>query len=548
MFVAPAVPDGLVGDGDRLRQIIVNLVANAIKFTERGEVIVRVTAEKTTEDQSALLRFSISDTGIGIPADKQQLIFQPFEQADGSTTRKYGGTGLGLAICSRLANMMGGPIGVESEVGKGSTFFFTARFSVQARSASRIHPARPDVLAGLRALIVDDNRTNQRILQEMLLNWQMDARVASSGAEALAELERALAENKPYGLVLLDAVMPETDGFESAERIRCNHRLIQPMIMMLSSGDRKGDAGRCREIGVKRHLTKPIRQSGLLQAILKALGSSIAERSTPLLQVADPGPDDAPRLKILLAEDNATNQKLAVRLLEKRGHKVVVVDNGQDAVDELSKSEFDLVLMDVQMPIMGGFEAVARIRAREAPPKRHTRIIAMTAHAMKGDRDRCLRAGMDGYLAKPIQAEDLYDALEQPIQADFAYARALESTPTPNSFSLDRSAVLSRLDGDTDLLRELVKIFLKDAPRLLAEAKSALAEGDATRLQRAAHTLKGAASNFSALAAAGAAEQLEAMARDGDLRRAEKMLGTLEDALARTIPALKDLAEPFVVS
>jgi PAS domain S-box-containing protein len=546
--VAPTVPDGLVGDADRLRQIIVNLVGNAVKFTERGEVIVRVSAEKTTDDQSTLLRFSVSDTGIGIAADKQQVIFQPFEQADGSTTRKYGGTGLGLAICSRLVAMMGGRIWVESTEEKGSTFFFTARFEVQTRSASRTYPARPEVLAGLRALIVDDSRTNQRILQEMLLNWQIDARVAGSGKEAIVEMERALSESKPYGLALLDAAMPEIDGFETAQRIRLNPRLTQPIIMMLSSLDRTRDAGRCREIGVQRHVTKPVRQSDLLQAILKALGSSLAELSAPLLQVADPEPGGARCLNILLAEDNATNQKLALRLLEKHGHKVVVVDNGQDAVDALSENEFDLVLMDVQMPVMGGFEAVTRIRAREAGTNRHTRIIAMTAHAMKGDRDRCLKAGMDGYLAKPIQAEDLYDALERPEQTDFENTRETESSPVPADFPLDRRAVLSRLEGDADLLHELARIFLRDGPRLLAEAKSALAEGDAARLQRAAHTLKGAASNFSALAAAGAAEHLEAMARDGDLRRADSVLRTLEDALAQTIPALKAWAEPAVVS
>jgi PAS domain S-box-containing protein len=546
--VGPDVPDGLVGDGDRLRQVIVNLVGNAVKFTERGEVIVRVRAEKTTQERTAHLRFSISDTGIGIPADKQQLIFRPFEQADGSTTRKYGGTGLGLAICARLAEMMGGRAWVESAEGKGSTFFFTARFALQARSLSRLYPARPDVLAGIRALIVDDNKTNQRILQEMFLNWGMDARVASGGAEALAEMRRALAKNKPYGLVLLDAVMPEMDGFETAERMRLPPGPAPAMIMMLSSGDRKADADRCREIGIQRYLTKPIRQSDLLQAILKVLGSSLAERSSPFLQVAAPALDDAHCLRILLAEDNATNQKLAVRLLEKRGHKVVVVDNGQEAVEALDQDEFDLILMDLQMPVMGGFEAVARIRAREAGAMRHTRIIAMTAHAMKGDRDRCLKAGMDGYLAKPIHAEDLYDLLEQPIHTDFDNTPELTPTLDSTSLSLDRQAVLSRLEGDVDLMRELVKIFLQDAPRLLAEAKSALADGDATRLQRAAHTLKGAASNFSALAAAGAAERLETVARDGDLGKADEAVRTLEDALTQTIPALKDLAEPVVAS
>jgi PAS domain S-box-containing protein len=447
--VSPEVTDALIGDPTRLRQIILNLVGNAIKFTERGEVVVEVTTWGAGEREkggkgaplppfppspflpSSLsplreceLHFAVKDTGIGIPAEKQKLIFDPFTQADGSTTRKYGGTGLGLTISSHLVTMMGGQIWLESVAGKGSTFHFTARFGVQTNPAITPKPVEMTNLQNLRVLVVDDNACNRRILEETLSNWRMQPATVEGGAAALVEMQRAVAAGQPYSLVLLDAMMPEMDGFAVAEQIKQNPALAGATIMMLSSMDLPVNAAKCRALGIVVYLTKPIKPSELLDAILTALGQSawhehsglleekpehdlFSELSSPEIGHASAG---AP-LHILLAEDNVVNQKLATRLLEKRGHAVVVASNGIEALAALEKERFDLVLMDVQMPEMGGFEATAAIREKERTSGTHIPIIAMTAHAMKGDRERCLAAGMDGYVAKPLQTQELFAAI-----------------------------------------------------------------------------------------------------------------------------------------
>jgi PAS domain S-box-containing protein len=411
--ISPDVPDALVGDAGRLRQVLVNLVSNAIKFTARGEVVVRADTEAQS-DGAVQLHFSIKDTGIGVPADKLRTIFKPFEQADSSTTRRYGGTGLGLAISVQLVELMGGRMWADSEVGRGSTFHFTARFGLSSQPFRRSIPVAPRSLLGLRALIVDDNATNRRILYETLTNWRMRATTADDGIAALTELMRAAGLKQPYPLVLLDAQMPLMDGFELAARIKRTPELSGATIMMLSSADLPGDAARCRQLGVAAYLAKPIKQSELLNTILRVMGAPAVEAEQAELAGEELIGEAVHPLHILVVEDNLVNQKVAVRLLEKCGHTVLLVTNGRDAVDAVAQYEFDLVLMDVQMPEMDGFEATALIRQREQTNGCvRLPIIAMTAHAMEGDAERCLAAGMDAYVAKPIHSGVLLSVIDR---------------------------------------------------------------------------------------------------------------------------------------
>ncbi|HLG12903.1 MAG TPA: two-component regulator propeller domain-containing protein [Blastocatellia bacterium] len=402
------VPEALIGDPGRLRQIIVNLVGNAIKFTEQGEVVLRVAPESITDDE-ACLRFSVTDTGIGIPKEKQRLIFAPFTQADGSTTRRYGGTGLGLAISAQLVQMMGGRIWVESGIHEGSAFNFTAQFGIQNSPAARVIPAAPGSLGGLRILVADDNATNRLILREQLLRWGFNPTLAEDGRAALKILEQSVDDAEPFRVAVLDCMMPEMDGFQLAEAIREDNRFDPVKLIMLTSGGQRGDGGRCRENGISAYLTKPVRQSSLLDCILEVVGESLA-LPAPLI-TRHSLREDGRRLRILLGEDNRVNQRLAVRLLENHGHDVVVADTGALVLSALDRDPFDVVLMDVQMPEMDGLEATAAIREREKKTGAHIPIIAMTAAAMSGDRSRCLQAGMDGYVSKPIQIKELLEAI-----------------------------------------------------------------------------------------------------------------------------------------
>jgi signal transduction histidine kinase/DNA-binding response OmpR family regulator len=408
------VPDHLIGDPTRLRQIIINLAANAIKFTERGEVIIRVTAVSRTEDE-AEIRFAVSDTGIGIPADKQKTIFDAFTQVDGSTTRKYGGTGLGLTISSQIVGLMHGQMKVESELGKGSTFHFTIRLGISKTAPVRFTPAQLTCLVGRRVLVVDDNATNRRILEEALAHWEMQPVCVEGGKEALAALEEAVQSKQMFSLIVLDANMPEMDGFTLTEKIRERPELTGATIMMLSSSARAGHVTRCRELGMVAHLMKPIKQLDLFVAIQKAIAIAepprVPESRILVSTAAPPKSEPVGGLRVLLTEDNAVNQRLAVRLLQKKNHNVTIANNGQEALDELAKTEFDVVFMDLQMPVMDGLEATRLIRDWEKVSGKHIPIIAMTAHAMKGDKEKCMDAGMDGYVSKPIQAKDLLEAL-----------------------------------------------------------------------------------------------------------------------------------------
>ena len=408
------VPERLVGDPSRLRQILMNLTGNAIKFTDQGGVTLRVERE-SGERNNACLHFSVTDTGIGIPADKQAAIFQPFTQADGSTARRYGGTGLGLTISRRLVEIMGGRLWVESVPGQGSTFHFSVRFGV-GRPSERTALAPQAALEATPVLVVDGNATSRRILQEMLTSWHMKPSLAEGPGMALRCLERAADLGQPYSLVLVDANLPEMDGFTFIEQVRQNPRLAGATLVMLHSAGERGDAARCRELGVAAYLAKPVGQSELLNSILQVMGAESPRSGQSSLVTRHSLREDRKVLRILLAEDNLVNQKLAARLLDKRGYAVEIAANGREALDKLTQRDFDLVLMDVQMPEMDGFEATAAIREMEKASGSHLPVVAMTAHAMKGDRERCLAAGMDGYVAKPIQAQELFGEIESLTQ------------------------------------------------------------------------------------------------------------------------------------
>jgi two-component system sensor histidine kinase/response regulator len=408
--VQPDVAEAVLGDPGRIRQIVVNLVGNSIKFTDRGEVLLSVTQESESSD-GVLLHFAVKDTGVGIPADKQQRIFEAFSQADGTMARKYGGTGLGLTICTRLVGLMGGRIWVDSQPGQGSTFHFTIGLVIQSGLSAHPAPLEAGELRNLPVLIVDDNFTNRRVLQGILNRWGMRPTAVEGGRAALQALEIAKSTGRPFPLILLDGQMPEMDGFTLAEIIHKDPELVGAAIMMLTSAGHAGDAARCRELGISGYLVKPIRQGELLTSIRQILHKTPELKPVPLV-TRHTLRETQNRARILLAEDNAVNQTLAVRLLEKRGYVVFVAGNGEAAVTALEKDYFDLVLMDIQMPGMDGFEATSLIRKKEEGTGRHIPIVAMTAHALKGDQERCIAAGMNGYVSKPIRTSELFSAIE----------------------------------------------------------------------------------------------------------------------------------------
>ncbi len=415
-FIPPELPDFFVGDPVRLRQVILNLVGNAIKFTDQGEVVLRVEAESQDKD-GVTLHYAVTDTGIGIPPDKQKLIFEPFSQADASTTRRYGGTGLGLSISIRLIEMMQGRIWLDSEEGRGTTFHFTARLENGSTMVSR--PAELDaaMLDDVRVLVVDDNATNRQILEGTLSYWRMQSSSAAGAEDAIRLLKDAKAAGTPFGLMVLDCHMPDVDGFMLVEQVEKLPELDGLITVMLTSGGQRGDATRCKELGIAAYLIKPVLQSDLLEALLNVLGSREEAARPAQLVTRHTLRERRPPLRILLTEDNAVNQRLASRLLEKEGHVVVVADDGAKALKACKENTFDLILMDVQMPVLDGMEATAAIRQTEQSTGQHVPIIAMTAHAMAGDRQRFLKAGMDGYVSKPIHSRDLLEAIESVLSA-----------------------------------------------------------------------------------------------------------------------------------
>ena len=535
----PSLPDALIGDAGRLRQIIINLAGNAIKFTPAGEVVVRASAEGVTGDD-VLLRLSVEDTGIGIPRDKQQIIFEAFTQADGSTTRSYGGTGLGLAISSELVALMGGELSVESEVGQGSRFHFAVRLPRQQNAPAL--PATPLLnLKNLPVLVVDDNEASGKIISEFLSRWGMAPQFARSVAAALEEIDRAAGTGAAYPLALIDSQMPGADGFALVRQWRERSAATGAVVMLLSSADQLEAAARCRELGIAGHVTKPVRQSELLDAIVNALGNG-SDTSHLIRSVPEPALRTAKPLRVLLAEDNAVNQRLAVRLLEKWGHTVVVAGNGRKAIETWEQEPFNLILMDVQMPEMSGLEATAVIRERERFAGARIPIIAMTAHAMEGDREKCLAAGMDHYVTKPIDQRKLFEAVESSGRPAMPETAAnMNAKVTDKNLSFDPGVVLERVDGDRELLREIGGLFLEDAPRLLADIRNAISRADAKALEHSAHTLKGSVGNFGARLAFDAALALEQMGRQGDFARAHESFALLEQQVNLLGPALETL-------
>jgi len=538
--VHPDVPDKLVGDPSRLRQILFNLVGNSIKFTERGEVAVLVSEESGDAERSTL-HFAVTDTGIGIPAEKKKMIFEAFAQADKSTSRRYGGTGLGLTISSRLVTLMGGRMWVDSEVGKGSTFHFTLQLLWGKPVAAPGALLNPSVLHDVAVLVVDDNGTNRRMLDELLGHWGMKPTLAEDGRCGIRVLEQTSAAGAAFPLILLDNQMPDMDGFTFAKRVKADPRFKSSIIMMLTTGGQRGDASRCRDLRISAYLVKPIQQAELLEAILTVLGyKSDVPDQRPALVTRHSLREDRQHLRILLAEDNSVNQMVAVRLLEKMGHTVTVVANGRDAALMVEDQEFSLVLMDVQMPEMGGFEATRVIREKEAATHKHIPIVAMTAHAMKGDREQCLAVGMDGYIAKPIRPAELVAEIER-------VSRPPEPTrqkpaPSPENDCIDWQAAWANLDGDRTLLGELALLFLDDLPEQMEAIHDAVDKAQCGELERLAHRLKGSVGNFAAKPASEAASHLELVARQGDLSQVPPAVKSLEHEIRRLQSALEEWA------
>lgn len=531
--IPPEVPDRLVGDPIRLRQVVVNLVGNAIKFTEKGEVVVDLRPESLSNDAARLV-FEVRDTGVGISERQQRKIFEAFGQADSSTTRQFGGTGLGLTIASQLVEMMGGSLAVTSELGHGSSFSFSADFSLPDEPAPV--PVHPDSLRGQRALVVDDNSTNRMILEELLLSWGMLAVVVEGGESALAELDRANSAGDSFALALLDVMMPRMDGFELATRIRERHELSSMRILMLTSAGRSDKEEQRRRLDISRILLKPVKHSELLKAITHALGvARDEEMAEGRVEVAE----TIPERRVLLVEDNPVNRKVANDLLLRRGHCVELAHNGADAVSMVSDGGFDVVLMDIHMPVMDGLTATRTIREHEHSTGDHVPIIAMTAGATTEDRERCFSAGMDHFVTKPFRADELYRAVEtaspgHPREGEGELTGGITAAET----SLDWQGALGKLDNDEELLLELSDMFIDQCPALMGEIEEAISARDAGLLERLAHTLKGSSQVIGGQAVASAALRLEHLGRDkqheevaGAYSALEARVAELQDAL-----------------
>jgi two-component system sensor histidine kinase/response regulator len=513
------VPPMLVGDASRLRQVLVNLVGNAIKFTSRGQVEVRLSVDEIRGD-SVWLHGLVADTGIGVPEEKQAVIFEAFSQADGSTTRLFGGTGLGLAIASQLVKLMNGRIWVESGHALGSRFHFVVELSRSSQAPSTETTAD---LVGMTALIVDDNGTNREVLRELLAGWGMRPNAVPGSESALLELRKSVSAGPAYTLMLVDAQMPGQDGFALAGELLGFPESYRPTVIMLTSIHDPRAMERCKALGIKRLLTKPVKRQELLNVLRTTLTPASAAEVKPAS-----APSRAGRpLHILLAEDNAVNQKVAVGMLHRRGHGIRIAANGREAVDAFREEHFDLVLMDMQMPEMSGYEATREIRRLEKAGGGHIPIVAMTAHAMTGDRERCLLAGADAYLAKPFTLPDLIQMVEQTTFNDHP------PEPTPAEAHPEDQVLLDRFMGEVDLLCGVAEVFLEAEPGMRAKLQEGLAAQDAVRVSSAAHSLKGSVGNFGAQGAVDAASILETMGRTKDLTGGAEVFRELEGHLDR---------------
>ena len=542
--ILPEVPDDLIGDPDRLRQIIVNLVGNAVKFTERGDVVLHVQSELLSAGE-ATLHFTVTDTGIGIPEGIQEAIFEAFSQADGSMSRRYGGTGLGLSISTQLAHLMGGHIWVESKEGVGSAFHFTASFVLPDARSAQPQCSPSGEFHGVSVLIVDDNETSRRVLQAMLLNWGMRPLLADGSDTTPARLHAALDAGTPPAVILVDAVLSGGDGFALARQIRAEEPFRYTPIVMLTSSDETRVEARCVEAGVDRHVVKPVRQADLLATIQDALlrsasgpsGGPHPEPGAALLTADGPTDSSPDLLRILVAEDNPVNQLLITRLLEKMGHRVTHATNGREVLALLEANRFDLVLMDVQMPELDGLETTLLVRQQEQSGPIRTPIVAMTAHAMDGDEERCLAAGMDAYVSKPIRIVEFMRTLERVVPHGFM-ARLGILTDGGLDPLFDRQEVMSRFGGDTHLFHEAAELFCASAPRMLIQLREAISAGQNDKAARIAHTIKGSVGNFGGKAAIDAAQRLEVLARQGDLAGVAVGLKNLETEIERLVPVL----------
>ena len=506
--VAPDVPRIVRGDPTRLRQVLMNLIGNAIKFTEQGEVVVSVSAAAT--NGSVGLRFAVRDTGIGIASEHIGTVFKEFTQADSTMTRRYGGTGLGLAISQRLVRLMGGAITVRSELGRGSEFSFTISLPVETAPASRSTGLA--ALGGRRMLIVDDNQTNRRILREMLAAEGVNVDEASSAAEGLDALRRIR-----YDLAILDVQMPDMDGFQLVTAVRGEKKIARTRLLMLTSAGQRGDGERCRELGIRAYLTKPLSRADLLEALGTVLeapddggGSEVITRHT----IAE----SRKSLRVLLAEDNPVNQQVAVAMLVKRGHEVHVSSNGREAVDAVTERDYDVVLMDIQMPEMDGFEATHAIR--ELPKGKDLPIIGLTAHALSGERERCLSHGMTDYLAKPFKAHELFALVEGSAEGKPAPAPTPLAAAPPVDLEGFRTTL--REAGAEQALYSIVDTFVRQAPDRLAALATAVASGSGAEIAKAAHVYRGAAATIGARELAELLEIVETSARAGDIEQARE--------------------------
>jgi len=573
--IKPDVPTALIGDPGRLRQVIVNLAGNSIKFTEKGEVVIQVEVEKET-DASAKLHFMISDTGIGISPNKIESVFNSFEQADGSTTRKYGGTGLGLSISRQLVEMMGGNIWVESprdcrlednsrfendrqssivnsqSKGPGSTFHLTVRFGLNRLKEVKTLPSGRFDLSDVPVLIADDNFTNRIVLQEMTASLGLVPALTVDGKEAIDRLNEAYDSGKPYRLLLLDLQMPELDGFDVAKKIKETLWGDDLKIILLTSLGRKGDAARCKEVGISGYLTKPIKKSDLLDAIMMTMGTPGEEDATVITRYTVQ--EARKRLNILVAEDNPINQRLVIELLKKRGYRAVLASNGKEAINAIEEEDFDLVLMDVQMPKMDGLEATRYIREREqratseaswseakiplkaGQPATRLPIVAMTAHAMKGDRKKCLESGMDDYVSKPINVEKLFRVIEKFSHKLKNHKKekplpSLKNTEVRSKEVFDLSKAMEVVAGSKEIFKEIANIFFENSPLSMTQIREAIAEGDVLALEQAAHSMKGSVGHFGARRAFEAAYYLEKLGRKKEMGEANNAFLTLEKEL-----------------
>src|SRR6266568_2576942 len=536
--IAPDIPDALLGDPARLRQILYNLVGNAIKFTDRGEVVVRVQPQ-SSNDGEVICYFAVSDTGVGIAAEKQAAVFAPFLQADTSTTRVYGGTGLGLTISARLVEMMGGKIWVESEPGEGSVFHFTARFGLQ--TAAR--PERDAIdFKGLQALVVEDHPVSRRVLVNALTRWNIEASETENGKSAMEFMERAKQAGTPFRLVLLDDTLPAADSYELAAHIR--EGLGVEAVIMLGSALRREEIGDRFEAGVFSFLTKPVKESALLDAVRSVFDVSARRQARSAPAPSAPARRIERELDILLVEDNPINRRLAQHVLEKQGHRILAVDNGAAALEMLERRHFDLVLMDVQMPRMDGIETTAAIRNREKTTGEHIPIVALTAYAMVGDRERCLQAGMDGYLIKPIQPALLLEAVER-LQSVSA---GRSQSGRADKVVLDRAALLDRVDGDMQLLGEVTGLFLQSCGELMASAREAMASGNTGGFAHDMHPLRGMLRSLSADAAQEAAGKLEELDLKKEREKADATYALLEQEVQALKAELSGLTDETAVS